>query len=90
MPKKERIHAELGYDREGKMVLNLTNTNDSGLTLADIHNKLVNLYGGGIYAVIVNANSGELVDKISTVTAYDACDLLCDDDEEGDEEGDDQ
>ena len=86
MPKKERIHAELGYDREGKMVLNLTNTNDSGLTLADIHNKLVNLYGGGIYAVIVNANSGELVDKISTVTAYDACDLLCDDDEEGDDQ----
>ena len=78
---KERIHAELGYDREGKLVLNITNTNGAGLTLADIHNKILELYGGGIYAVIVNANSGELVDKISTVTAYDADDLLCDDDE---------
>lgn len=83
MPKKERIHVGLDYDREGKVVMVISNTNDSGLTLADIHNKLVNLYGGGIYAVIVNANSGELLDKISTVTAYDACDLFCDDDEEG-------
>ena len=78
---KERIHAELGYDREGKLVLNITNMNGAGLTLADIHNKILELYGGGNYAVIVNANSGELVDKISTVTAYDADDLLCDDDE---------
>ncbi len=78
---KERIHAELGYDKEGKLVLNITNMNGTGLTLADIHNKILELYGGGIYAVIVNANSGELVDKISTVTAYDADDLLCDDDE---------
>lgn len=76
MPKKERIHVGLDYDREGKVVMVISNTNDSGLTLADIHNKLVNLYGGGIYAVIVNANSGELLDKISTVTAYDACDLF--------------
>lgn len=78
---KERIHAGLGYDREGKLVLNITNTNGAGLTLADIQNKIIELYGGGIYAVIVNANSGELVDKISTVTAYDAGDLLCYDDE---------
>ena len=78
---KERIHAELGYDKEGKLVLNITNMNGTGLTLADIHNKILELYGGGIYAVIVNANSGELVDKISIVTAYDADDLLCDDDE---------
>lgn len=57
-------------------MLIISNTNGAGLTLADIHNKLVNLYGGGVYAVIVNANSGELVDKISTVTAYAADDLL--------------
>lgn len=76
MPKKERIEAEMGYDRGGNSVLILSNTNGAGLTLADIHNKLVNLYGGGVYAVIVNANSGELVDKISTVTAYAADDLL--------------
>ena len=76
MPKKERIEAEMGYDREGNSVLILSNTNGAGLTLADIHNKLVNLYGGGVYAVIVIANSGELVDKISEATLYAADDLL--------------
>lgn len=78
---KERIHIEVDYDRENKMVAIVSNTNSAGLTLADIHNKLIEMYGGGVYAVIVNANSGELVDKISSATMYEADDLLCYDDE---------
>lgn len=78
---KERIHLGLGYDCTNKLVTVVSNTNGAGLTLADIHNKLVEQYGGGVYAVIVNANSDELVDKISSTTMYEADDLLCYDDE---------
>lgn len=75
MAKKERIHAELDYDRGGKSVLNITNTNGAGLTIADIYNKMVEMYGGGVYAVIINTNSGELTDKVSSVQAYDVDDI---------------
>ena len=78
---KERIHIELDYDRTNKLVTVVSNTNGAGLTLADIHNKRVEQYGGGVYAVIVNANSGELVDKISSATRYEADDLFCYNDE---------
>lgn len=81
MMKNERIHIDLDYDRTGKMVMVVSNTNGAGLTLADIHNQFANQYGGGVYAIVLNTNSGELVDKISTVTVYDVDDLFVDDDE---------
>ncbi len=75
MPKKERIKIELDYDRTNKTVMVVSNTNGSGLTLADLHNEFANQYGGGVYAIILNTNSGELVDKISRVEVYDVDDI---------------
>lgn len=79
MNKKERIHVEMDNDRNGDTVFIISNVRDAGLTLADIHNRLVELYGGGIYAVIINANSCEYKEKISSVDVYDACCLFGDD-----------
>ncbi len=76
MAKKERIHVEMDYDRNGDNVFVVSNVRGAGLTLADIRNRLIELYGGGIYAVIINANSGEYTEKISSVEVYDAGDLL--------------
>ena len=78
---KERIHIDFDYDRVNKTVMVVSNTNGAGLTLADLHNKFAEQYGGGVYAIVLNTNSGELVDKISSVTVYDVDDLFVDDDE---------
>lgn len=78
---KERIHIDLDYDRVNKTVMVVSNTNGAGLTPADLHNKFAEQYGGGVYAIVLNTNSGELVDKISSVTVYDVDDLFVDDDE---------
>lgn len=77
----ERIHIDLDYDCTGKTVMVVSNTNGAGLTMADLHNKFAEQYGGGVYAIVLNTNSGELVDKISSVTVYDVDDLFVDDDE---------
>lgn len=39
------------------------------IKLSEIHNWIVENYGGGNYALIINANDGEIVPKISVVLA---------------------
>lgn len=41
----------------------------------DIHNYLVRTFGGGVYLAVINANDGEIVDKIDVIDAYDASDM---------------
>lgn len=82
MNKKERIHVEMDSDRNGDNIFVVSSVRGAGLTLADIHNEFVKLYGGGIYAVIINANSGEYKEKISSVDVYDACCLFGDEENE--------
>lgn len=48
MMAKERIHIDFDYDRVNKTVMVVSNTNGAGLTLADLHNKFVKQYGGGV------------------------------------------
>lgn len=62
-------------DCTGTMVTQFKSPKGGNITIADIHNHLVNTFGGGVYLVVVNANDGELVDKISAVDAYDASDM---------------
>ncbi|MCI6192511.1 MAG: hypothetical protein MR644_05800 [Megasphaera elsdenii] len=46
------------------------------MSLTEIANTFVNMNGGGIYAVILNCNGGEQLDKISRVDVYDIFDLI--------------
>lgn len=62
-------------DCTGTQVWQFESPKGGNLTIADIHNFLAETFGGGIYLVVVNANDGELVDKITSVDAYDACDM---------------
>lgn len=75
MSDKKTIKVNLDNERSGKPFMTIYNTRGAGLTVADINNKLSDLYGGGVYAVIINNSSGELTDKISKVEVYDICDL---------------
>lgn len=45
------------------------------MTFVDIHNYLVRTFGGGVYLAVINANDGEIVDKIDVIDAYDASDM---------------
>lgn len=77
MSKLIEQHANLGiHYRTG---YHLEKPKGGDLRLSEIHNYLVETYGGGVYAIIVNANSGETTDKISSVLAFDVCDIpeLC-------------
>ena len=75
MARKERIQIEFTTDRTKESCMIVSNVRGAGLTLADISNEFARLYGGGVYAIIINNPNGELTDKISRVKAYDICDL---------------
>ncbi len=62
-------------DCTGTQTWQFSSPKGGNLTIADIHNFLAETFGGGVYLVVVNANDGELVDKISVVDAYDASDM---------------
>lgn len=62
-------------DCTGTMMQSFRSPKGGNLTFADLHNYLVRTFGGGVYLAIINANDGELVDKISVVDAYDASDM---------------
>lgn len=62
-------------DCTGTMMQSFRSPKGGNLTIADIHNFLAKTFGGGVYLVVVNANDGELVDKISVVDAYDVSDM---------------
>ena len=63
-------------DRRTKgMTYSFRTPKDVNITLVDIHNFLMEKFGGGTYLVVVNANDGELLDKISCVDAIDVGDI---------------
>ena len=62
-------------DCTGTMMQSFRSPKGGNLTFADLHNYLVHTFGGGVYLAVINANDGELVDKISVVDAYDAGDM---------------
>ena len=62
-------------DCTGTMMQSFRSPKGGNLTFADLHNYLVRTFGGGVYLAVINANDGELVDKISAVDAYDAGDM---------------
>ena len=62
-------------DCTGTMMQSFRSPKGVNLTFADLHNYLVRTCGGGVYLAVINANDGELVDKISAVDAYDASDM---------------
>lgn len=68
---KKRISIVSDKDWQGNNVLVVTNTNGASLTLEDIHNELVHTFGGGMYAVLINCNSGETVGKVTHAIIYD-------------------
>lgn len=74
--KKSKLVIELGYDNTGKTFWTISSPKGGELNLTEIANKFVNMNGGGIYAVILNCNGGEQLDKISRVDAYDIFDLI--------------
>lgn len=73
--KKERIQIEFTTDQTKRSCMIVSNVRGAGLTLADISNEFARMYGGGVYAIIINNTSGELTDKISSVKVYDVYDL---------------
>lgn len=73
--KKERIQIEFTTDHTKRSCMIVSNVRGAGLTLADISNEFARMYGGGVYAIIINNTSGELTDKISSVKVYDVYDL---------------
>lgn len=74
--KKSKLVIELGYDNTGKTFWTISSPKGGELSLTEIANKFVNMNGGGIYAVILNCNGGEQLDKISRVDVYDIFDLI--------------
>lgn len=74
--KKSKLVIELGYDNTGKTFWTISSPKGGELSLTEIANKFVNMIGGGIYAVILNCNDGEQLDKISRVDVYDIFDLI--------------
>lgn len=62
--------------RTGRTLHYFRTPKGGNITFVDIHNFLVEKFGGGVYLVVVNANDGELLDKISVVDAYDADDIV--------------
>ena len=72
---KQKLNIEWYYDRSGKGLWIISSPKGGDLSLSDIHNELVNGYGGGVYALVLNCNSGELTDKINRVEVYDISDL---------------
>lgn len=71
----KKLTMEPSRDCTGTMVQTFRSPKGGNLTFADLHNYLVRTFGGGVYLAVVNANDGELVDKISVVDAYDASDM---------------
>lgn len=76
MEKRERISVTVDSDMHGRTFMTISNIRGAGLTLADINNKLSELYGGGVYAIILQNPSGECTDKISSIEVYDVDDVL--------------
>lgn len=74
--KKPKLIIELGYDNTGKTFWTISSTKGGELSLTEIANTFVNMNGGGVYAVILNCNGGEQLDKISRVDVYDIFDLI--------------
>ena len=70
-----KLIMENNRDCTGTMVTRFKSPKGGDLTFADLHNHLVRTLGGGVYLAVINANDGELVDKISAVDAYDASDM---------------
>ena len=58
-------------DCTGTMVTQFKSPKGGNITFVDIHNYLVRTFGGGVYLAVINANDGEIVDKINIVDAYD-------------------
>ena len=71
----KKLIMESCRDCTGTQSWKFSSPKGGNLTIADIHNFLAKTFGGGVYLVVVNANDGELADKISAVDAYDACDM---------------
>ena len=71
----KKLTMEPYRDCTGTQAWQSSSPKGGNLTIADIHNFLAETFGGGVYLVVVNANDGELVDKISAVDAYDASDM---------------
>nr|DAG29463.1 MAG TPA: hypothetical protein [Caudoviricetes sp.] len=69
------LTAEYADTRAQKSGIRLRKIKGGDLKLSEIHNYLVNAYGGGVYACIVNANDSMLVDKVSDVLMFDVCDI---------------
>lgn len=66
---------ENNRDCTGIMVTQFKSPKGGNLTFVDIHNYLVRTFGGGVYLAVINANDGEIVDKIDVIDAYDASDM---------------
>lgn len=62
-------------DCTGTMVTQFKSQKGGNITFVDIHNYLVRTFGGGVYLAVINANDGEIVDKINIVDAYDVSDM---------------
>lgn len=58
---------EMTDDSHGHYHQSIKSVKGGNLTLADIHNALVNQYGGGCWVLILNCNDDTCVDKISEI-----------------------
>lgn len=71
----EKLIMDSYRDCTGTLVQVFRKPKGGNITFADIHNYLVEKFGGGVYLAVINANSGERVDKISAIDAYDVSDM---------------
>lgn len=70
-----KLTTEDTRDCTGTMVTQFKSPKGGNITFVDIHNYLVRTFGGGVYLAVINANDGEIVDKINIVDAYDVSDM---------------
>lgn len=70
-----KLIMESTRDCTGTMVTQFKSPKGGNITFVDIHNYLVRTFGGGVYLAVINANDGEIVDKIDVIDAYDASDM---------------